>query len=224
MAGPLTAASPIIETLAGGFDRNLCYVFGCERTREGALIDAGIRLDDVFGAFERRGLRPVALLVTHSHGDHLSEGIDFVRRAGTAVYAFDPDVRGRLGGPRFHLLRDGEELRLGEQRLEVLHTPGHSPDSACFRSGRILFTGDTLFVGRTGRTIGANSSTRDLYRSVERLKRLDPETLVYPGHDYGSTPTTTLGRELRENPFLQAADEEDFVSVMERYEQNRRRT
>lgn len=214
---------PVLTTLAGGFDRNLCYVFGCSETGEGALVDAGIRLDDVLAAFEAARLCPASLLVTHSHGDHLSEGPEFVRRTGARVFAFDPDVRGRLGAPDFHLLRDGEHLAVGREPIEVLHTPGHSPDSACFRSGRILFTGDTLFVGRTGRTVAARSSIRDLYRSIQRIKRLDPETRIHPGHDYGPQPTTTLARELTDNPFLAASDEEEFVRVMERYEQSRRR-
>jgi hydroxyacylglutathione hydrolase len=210
--------------LADGFDRNLCYVFGCAATRKGALIDAGIPLDEVFTALKAHRLRPVALLVTHSHGDHLSEGIEFVRRSGATVYAFDAEVRARLASPPFQLLRDGDQIEIGAERLEAIHTPGHSPDSACFRSGRALFTGDTLFVGRTGRTISANSSNAQLYRSIERLKQLDPETTIYPGHDYGPTRTSTLAREMQENPFLQAESEEAFVEVMERYEASRRRT
>jgi glyoxylase-like metal-dependent hydrolase (beta-lactamase superfamily II) len=216
---------PILETLADGFDKNLCYVFGCSRTRQGALVDAGIPNDLVFAAFEDHGLRPVALLVTHAHGDHLSEAPGFVRRAHPRVYAFDPDVRGRLGlaAGDFQALSDGDEIALGDLRLEALHTPGHSPDSACFRSGRILFTGDTLFVGRTGRTLGPGASTRELYRSVARLKRLPPETVICPGHDYGDQPTSTLGREIERSPFLQAGTEEEFVRVMERFERDRRR-
>jgi hydroxyacylglutathione hydrolase len=213
----------VVETLSGGFDRNLCYVFGCPATGEGALIDAGIRLDEVFAAFDAHGLRPVALVLTHAHGDHLSEGIEFVRRSGVTVHAFDPGVRGRLGSPAFRLLEDGDEVRIGSERLEALRTPGHSPDSACFRSGLVLFTGDTLFVGRTGRTIGPGSSVADLYRSAERLKQLDPRTTLYPGHDYGHTPTSTLAREMAENPFLRAGSEAEFIQVMERYEQGRRR-
>jgi hydroxyacylglutathione hydrolase len=215
---------PILETLGNGFDRNLCYVFGCPVTGAGALIDAGIRTERVLAAFAARGLRPAALLLTHSHGDHLSEAPEFVRRTGARVHAFDPDVRGRLGGADVRLLSDGEEISIGEERLGILHTPGHSPDSACFRAGVILFTGDTLFVGRTGRTLGPGASTRALYHSVERLKRLPPDTVIHPGHDYGDAPTSTLERELTRNPFLQAESEEEFVRVMERYERDRRRS
>ena len=217
--------SPILETLVDGFDRNLCYVFGCARVRQGALVDAGIDAERALAALEAHALSPVALLVTHSHGDHLSEGPELVRRARLRVFAFDPDVRARLGVETrdFHLLRDGDEIAVGEERLEALHTPGHSPDSACFRSGTILFTGDTLFVGRTGRTVGPGASTRELYRSVARLKQLPPETVIYPGHDYGDSPTSTLERELARNAFLQAASEEEFVRVMERFERERRR-
>jgi glyoxylase-like metal-dependent hydrolase (beta-lactamase superfamily II) len=215
---------PILETLGNGFDKNLCYVFGCPLTGEGALIDAGIRTDRVLSVFAARGLRPVALLLTHAHGDHLSEAPEFLRKTRARVYAFDPDLRARLPGTDVHLLSDGEEVTIGEELLEALHTPGHSPDSACFRSGPILFTGDTLFVGRTGRTIGPGASTRELYRSVARLKKLPPYTVIHPGHDYGSAPTSTLQRQLAENPFLGTETEEEFVTVMERYERERRRS
>ena len=214
---------PVVETLAGGFDRNLCYVFGCAATREAALVDAGVDLADVFAALERHRLRPVALLVTHSHGDHLSEALELVRRTGVAVHAFDPAVRPHAGASDFRALADGALVPVGRERIEVLHTPGHSPDSACFRAGEILFTGDTLFVGRTGRTVAPNSSIRDLFRSVQRLKRLPPETRVLPGHDYGPTPSSTIGRELAENDWLAAETEEEFVRVMERFERSRRR-
>ncbi len=215
---------PILETLGNGFDRNLCYVFGCPLTGEGALIDAGIRTERLLAAFAARGLRPTALLLTHTHGDHLSEAPEFLRRTGARVYAFDPDLLARLPGADVHILSDGEEIRIGEVPLQALHTPGHSPDSACFRSGTILFTGDTLFVGRTGRTLGPGASTRELHRSVARLKRLPPDTLIHPGHDYGSELTSTLERQLAENPFLQARSEEEFVRVMERFERDRRRS
>ncbi len=214
---------PIVETLGNGFDKNLCYVFGCPKSGEGALIDAGIRADRVFAAFAERRLRPVALLITHAHGDHLSEAPEFLRRTAARVHAFDPGVRGRLSGADVRLLADGDEIAIGEQRLVTLHTPGHSPDSVCFHAGGLLFTGDTLFVGRTGRTLGPGASTRELFYSVRRLKQLPPETVIQPGHDYGSSPTSTLARELTENPFLQAETEDDFVRVMERYERDRRR-
>ncbi|HEY7529333.1 MAG TPA: MBL fold metallo-hydrolase [Gemmatimonadota bacterium] len=216
---------PVLETLGDGFDRNLCYVLGCPETGEGALVDAGIRTDRVLAAFEAGGLRPAALLVTHGHGDHLSEGADFVRRTGAEVHAFEPSVAARIGARRFRGLADGAVVEVGRLRLEALHTPGHSPDSACFLCGAagLVFTGDTLFVGRTGRTLGPGASNRELYRSVERLRRLPPETVILPGHDYGDSPTSTIGRELETNAFLRARSEEDFVRVMEDYERERRR-
>ncbi|MBA2564650.1 MAG: MBL fold metallo-hydrolase [Gemmatimonadetes bacterium] len=216
-------AGPLLRTVAGGFDRNLSYVFGCPATGTGALVDAGIRLDDVLAAFAETGLRPEILLVTHSHGDHLSEAAEFLRHTSARVFAFDEGVGARLGIRSFTPLADGSSIDVGHERVEALHTPGHSPDSACFRWDRILFSGDTLFVGRTGRTVSPGSSTRRLYASVQRLKDLDPATVLHPGHDYGATPTSTLADELLANPFLQAPSEDEFVRTMERYEASRRR-
>ena len=108
------------------------------------------------------------------------------------------------GGRRDAVLLDGgERLPLGGQAIEVLHTPGHTPGSACYRWGGALFTGDTLFVDYCGFA----ADEKALYHSLQAVLRALPDELViYPGHDYGATPTETLGREKLKNPYLQAQD------------------
>lgn len=92
---------------------------------------------------------------------------------------------------------------MGELRLKVLHTPGHTPGGVCYHTPGQVFTGDTLFVGAVGRTDLRGSSMRGLLRSIaERLLPLPDDTVVWPGHDYGVTPQSTLGRERAENPFI----------------------
>ena len=110
-------------------------------------------------------------------------------------------------------LLDGDEIRLGQTRILFMHTPGHSPDSGCFfcpsNTPPILITGDTLFVQGCGRT--SHTHVRDLYCSLTHLKQLPPETIIYPGHDYGPTPYSTLGHECTHNRFLTAPDLETFI-------------
>ena len=106
--------------------------------------------------------------------------------------------------------------------MDIMHTPGHFPDSICYKMENIIFTGDTLFVGRTGRTIGPNASTKDLYHSVyDKILSLHGNTLIYPGHDYGEKPTISIKENIKISPLLQAKSEKDFIERMAAYEANR---
>ena len=120
-------------------------------------------------------------------------------------------------------VKHGDIVTVGQLSLEVYHTPGHYPDSVCYRlDDNILFTGDTLFVGRTGRTISKGSDTRTLYRSVyDIIMDFPDQTTIYPGHDYGPKMTISLKDNIAISPLLQAVDEEDFVQRMADYEATR---
>jgi glyoxylase-like metal-dependent hydrolase (beta-lactamase superfamily II) len=101
------------------------------------------------------------------------------------------------------LLREGDLIQVGQVQLQVLHTPGHSPGGICLTMDGMVFTGDTLFVGAVGRTDLPTSSWEDLERSVRvKLYSLPGEMIVYPGHNYGSTSTSTIGHERLTNPFV----------------------
>jgi glyoxylase-like metal-dependent hydrolase (beta-lactamase superfamily II) len=100
-------------------------------------------------------------------------------------------------------LHDGDLLQVGMMEIHVIHTPGHTPGSVCFLVEGNLFTGDTLFVGAVGRTDLVGASLDTLLGSLEqKLLPLPKETVVWPGHDYGETPFSTLGREMEENPYI----------------------
>ena len=109
--------------------------------------------------------------------------------------------------------------------ITVLHTPGHYPDSVCFwnKKGSCVFTGDTMFVGRTGRTIGAKSNNSYLYTSIyDELLKLPQQTVIYPGHHYGYKKSITLKENIMLSPFFQCNSEDEFIRVMEQYEKTRR--
>jgi glyoxylase-like metal-dependent hydrolase (beta-lactamase superfamily II) len=100
-------------------------------------------------------------------------------------------------------LKDGDVLEVGTLNIEVIHTPGHTPGSVCYRVGENLFTGDTLFVGAAGRTDLIGGSLNTLINSIEKkLIVLPKKTIVWPGHDYGESPSSTIGREMEENPYI----------------------
>ena len=103
------------------------------------------------------------------------------------------------------LVRDGDRIRVGNIELKVIHTPGHTPGGMCLYTDGMVFTGDSLFVGSIGRTDFPKSSYRDLENSIRtRLYTLPEDTVVFPGHNYGENPTSTIGQEMKYNAFVRA--------------------
>ena len=193
-----------------------CVILGCETTREAILIDPGEEADRIAAAVEKAGLTVKYLLHTHAHFDHIGAtgalhakwgAVPCLHRDDEMIYKNLP-LQGKMFGFHFgappevgKYLEDGEPIVFGEHKLEVVHTPGHSPGSICFRldGGEHLFSGDTLFQNSVGRSDlwGGNHDT--LIRSIKgRLLTLDDDTQVHPGHG----PSTKVGLEKRQNPFL----------------------
>ncbi|PIU59170.1 Zn-dependent hydrolase, partial [Candidatus Bathyarchaeota archaeon CG07_land_8_20_14_0_80_47_9] len=110
---------------------------------------------------------------------------------------------------------DGDIVKVGTIGIRVLHTPGHSPDSICLLCDNKLLAGDTLFVGECGRTDMPGGNTRDMYDSLfDKLMKLDDKVEVYPGHDYGSKPSSTIGEERKTNYTLEKRTLEEFMEFM----------
>jgi glyoxylase-like metal-dependent hydrolase (beta-lactamase superfamily II) len=123
-------------------------------------------------------------------------------------------------------MADGQAIEVGHCRLTMLETPGHYPDCVCWHheEGGLLFSGDTVFVNRTGRTIGPLSNTRQLYHSVyNQIMTLPRDTTVYPGHNYGPIPSITLGELKASSDFFSCASAAQFEEVMARFERSRQR-
>ncbi|MCH7521660.1 MAG: MBL fold metallo-hydrolase [Candidatus Marinimicrobia bacterium] len=213
-----------IAVFEGGYDRNFGYLIWCPGSRRAALIDAATEVAPIQAALQERGLKLTYLLLTHTHGDHLAYLTDWVGLyPQLEVAGHARPLRGDLSNYRG--LSDNAEVNLGNCRLNMLVTPGHYPDCVCWydEAGGVLFTGDTVFIGRTGRTIGPLSSTPQLYRSLAtRILPLPPETVIYPGHNYGPTPTATLAELQATSDFFRCATEAQFRDVMTRYERERR--
>jgi glyoxylase-like metal-dependent hydrolase (beta-lactamase superfamily II) len=149
---------------------------------------------------------------THSHFDH-SGGNDYF----TDGFEGGPVtlINGREEGD----LEEGRSIDLGNISMDVIPTPGHTADSICIKAGSKLITGDTLFVGKVGGTYGRQDAALE-FESLKKLITLDPETEVWPGHDYGIRPHSTIGDELKENPFIKRLDNfEDFLWLKENWAQ-----
>lgn len=201
----------IFESFAAGGCKS--YLIGCEPTRAAALIDPELSLiDHYLGAASQHGVHIRYIVDTHTHADHFSAS----RELAKALNA--PVVMHRLSPAPHASLRvdDGDMLIVGQLRLQVLHTPGHTRDSICLVAGDRVFTGDTLLIGGTGRTDLPTGDPHALYESLfEKVLKLPPETLVFPAHDYKNRTSSTIGAEIADNPRLQKTERAAFVAMME---------
>lgn len=156
-------------------------------------------------------LRLVMALDTHVHADHITALGDLRDHVG-CVTVMGAESRVECASRK---VSDGELIDIDGLRLRAMHTPGHTDDSYCFVMDDRVFTGDTLLIRGTGRTDFQNGNPRAQYRSLfERLLTLPSDTLVYPGHDYKGWTVSTIGEEKANNPRLQVASEEEYVTMM----------
>ena len=206
----------ILETIhVGPYEVN-CYILAQNNSDEAIIIDPGDEPDKIKRVLARYKLKPGLIINTHGHIDHIGADDAF----GVCVYIHKDDMN-CLSNPHLnlsaffsmplriklksaqHALEDNEEIELGKIKLQVLHTPGHSPGGICLllREPKrdIVFSGDTLFYQGIGRTDFPFASLEQLKKSIkEKLFVLDNRTQVYPGHG----PATTIGEEKNSNPFL----------------------
>lgn len=203
----------IESVIVGPLETN-CYLVSCPRTLACAVVDPGAEPDRIIAAVRRLGLKPALILNTHGHFDHVGANRDIKDAFDIplAIHALDNpmlELAGRLemsfvleakdSPPADFFLQDKAQIPVGESRLEVLHTPGHSPGSVCLLGDGFLLSGDTLFYEGVGRTDLPGGSDRDLKSSLRsKILVLPPETRVLPGHG----PRTTVGQEIVSNPFL----------------------
>ena len=183
------------------------YLVQCKATGEAVIIDPGGDEESLAQWAVDEGADVKLVLNTHGHGDHVAgnEQLCALLDVGCALLGEEVDFFGleRTLDCSVRRLQDGEQVQVGKLSLAVRHTPGHTPGGVCFYTPGHLFTGDTLFVGAVGRTDLQGSSVRALMESIRgQILPLDDETVVWPGHDYGDTPTSTVGRERAENPFI----------------------
>jgi len=187
----------IIKQLEVGYMDNFCYLIGCEKTLKAMVIDPGADVERIVAEADTEGLEIETIVNTHAHGDHTAGNAKLKDLTGARIIIHGLDADGY---PNADVrLSDEKTLKLGEISFEVIHTPGHTPGGICLHAQGNLFTGDTLFVGDSGRTDLTGGHRPTLGASIRRLMELPDETVVWPGHDYGPTPFSTLAWEKRNN-------------------------
>ena len=189
---------------------NFYYVVADEITREAVVIDPGFNADVIIRLLRDRNFSVKYVIDTHQHRDHNAGNKEIKSEFGAKVVAHElSDVE------KDTCVVDGDILEVGKVVIKVIHTPGHSPDGICLLVDGKLLTGDTLFVGECGRTDLPGGSSVDMYDSLfGKLMKLDDDIEVFPGHDYGLSPSSTIGLEKKTNYVLEKRTLEEFVEFM----------
>lgn len=195
-----------------------CYLIGDEQTQEGLFIDPADDTKALLAEAKSHGLNRIKYIVnTHAHIDHVMGNAEMVKKTEAKIVIHEEDAASLVRTPRFMLemfratasppadsiVKEGDVIQVGNVKLKVIHTPGHSAGGMCLYVDGMVFTGDTLFVGSVGRTDFPGSSWEVLEASIrKKLYVLPGETVVFPGHNYGPKPTTTIQYEKQHNPFV----------------------
>ena len=168
-----------IKTFQGGYDKNLCYLVWCNKTKQATLIDASVEINPIIEYLEANNLILSKILVTHTHHDHISYIYDLIKKFPLVnILCYHKPINKTF---KYQGLRHNEMITIGDKVLIAMHTPGHFFDSMCFwnKDNNLLFTGDTMFVGRTGRTISQSSNLNDLYDSIYQKILILPRKTIF---------------------------------------------
>lgn len=200
----------LLQTFNIGPYQNFTYLVAEAKGGEGVVIDPSFGIEPVLAAIDENSVKVRFILNTHSHRDHVAGNDEVKARTGAKVVAhavapLHQDVS----------VSDGDTFDSGRLKFRVVHTPGHTKDSVLYIFEGQVATGDTLFVGECGRTDLPGGDPSEMYDSLlGRVVKLDDGLVVLPGHDYGVSPTSTIGREKKENYTLQPRTREQFLKFL----------
>ena len=190
---------------------NFTYIIADEQSGEAAIIDPSWDLERIFGTLKKNSWKAKYIVNTHTHFDHVLGNEQVAEITGAQIIQHkDSKLINQV------LVSEGDVITVGNIPIRVLHTPGHSKDSICLVvDGELVFTGDTLFVGNCGRVDLPESNPKEMYNSLfQKVIKLEDSLIVYPGHDYGSRPTSTIGQEKETNYVLQPRSLPEFLGFM----------
>ncbi|WP_455544559.1 MBL fold metallo-hydrolase [Intestinibacter sp.] len=204
----------IIEKVVDRFMGENTYILGDEKTKKCAVIDPGASIIDIFNIIKQHGLTVEYIILTHGHGDHICRVPEIKSQTDALVVAHVKEdevlndrvknLSGQLPGPLVELeadryVEEGDIIKLGDLKLKIIHTPGHTKGGMCIKVDENIFTGDTLFAGGIGRTDFYGGDYKQIMKSLKKLAKYDDNAVIYPGHG----PESTIGVEKRMNPYMQ---------------------
>jgi len=189
---------------------NFSYIIADEDALEAAVVDSSFNAGEIIKVLKDKKFSLKYIISTHGHSDHTAGNTELASIFGAKLVAY------KLTKLSCDAVADGDVLTVGGVSIKVIYTPGHTVDSICLLvDNKKLLTGDTLFVGECGRTDLPGGSSKSMYNSLfNKLLKLSDSAEVYPGHDYGLKPSSTIGEEKKSNYTLQPRNLEDFIAFM----------
>ena len=191
---------------------NFTYIIADEGNKVAAIVDPSWDLDKIFETLDKNKWHVKMIINTHNHFDHVIGNEQVASRTGAPILQHEQSA---LKGKHVSV-SDGETVKLGQIKIKVLHTPGHSKESICLLiNGKFVLTGDTLFVEDCGRVDLAGGDVNEMYDSLyNKVSHLDETLIVYPGHNYGASTWSTIATVKKSNPALLSRSREEFIEYM----------
>tara|TARA_B100000131_G_scaffold223135_1_gene214666 strand:- start:281 stop:955 length:675 start_codon:yes stop_codon:yes gene_type:complete len=215
------------QLLVGPMD-NFIYLIGSKSTREVAIIDPAWDIDALLNHIQEKDLKLASVLVTHYHPDHIGGGMgghsiegiaELLEKDPVKIFVHKLEAEGvkkvtGVSDTDLNIVESGDHLTIGENDIEFLHTPGHTPGSQCFKVNNNLVSGDTLFVQGCGRVDLPGSNSEDMFHSLQKLSALPDETILYPGHNYSAEPYESMEKVKQINTYLRIQDLDMWKQIM----------
>ncbi len=199
-----------VHQIEVGDMQNFTYILEDEETGEAVIIDPSWNLDEIQQIITRHDLKVKYIVNTHHHFDHTLGNEAMKKFTNSQIIQHEASTL-EHDVP----ISDGQSIKFGNSELKVIHTPGHSKDGICLVGDGKIFTGDTLFVGNCGRVDLPGGSAKELYHSlIDILSNLDDDLIIFCGHNYGSSTSSTIRKEKETNSVMQKRTEEEFVNMM----------
>lgn len=203
-----------IHSMELGPMENFIYLIHDHASNTAAIVDPAWEVNEMLDYADARDITITDILLTHSHHDHINGLQQTLEHCDAKVHLLKPEAKfwgANLSKPVLH--HGAEQINVGDSQINILHTPGHTPGSACYQIGNDLIAGDTLFVFGCGRCDLAGGDPEEMFQTLKKLKTgLPPSTIVHPGHNYApQSPTSSMETQCQGNPFLHFDEAEDFV-------------
>ena len=199
--------------------QNFSYIIADENTKEAAVVDAGWEIDKMVKIADDEKLKIKKIILTHSHYDHVQKADELASKTNAEVCFHELDFDEikpviKNNSTKIIKLKNNDEIKIGNIKIKIIHIPGHTPGAICLLVENKLLTGDTLFVNAIGRTDLAGGDSVKLFESLQKLKKLNDDIQVYPGHDYGEIQFSTIGNEKKNNPYFKCESKEQFLNLL----------
>ena len=215
------------QLLVGPMD-NFIYLIGSKSTREVAIIDPAWDIDALLNHIKEKDLKLASVLVTHYHPDHIGGGMgghsiegiaELLEKDPVKIFVHKLEAEGvkkvtGVSDTDLNIVESGDHLTIGENDIEFLHTPGHTPGSQCFKVNNNLVSGDTLFVQGCGRVDLPGSNSEDMFHSLQKLSAMPDETILYTGHNYSADPYESMEKVKQINTYLRIQDLDMWKQIM----------